>query len=142
MSENKTAPNDWEACPPGNVQQLVSGLRGRQRIRRFKTLSGISAIVLLLIVAGNFGLTQFEDRGPDFAGVSCRHVMDLAEDFLDGKLSNELATKVAKHTEKCHKCRAEIARMKADQKTREASNEDAAQKMEQKLLSAPTIAAR
>lgn len=114
MNAKQTESDNWEACPPGEVGSLVTGLRRRRRVHNSKLAAGIAASVLFVVLLGNFALTTLSKPAPEFAAMNCRQLQGLAQDYVDGKLEEKVAVRVEQHAKKCKRCQALIARLKKE----------------------------
>ena len=102
-----TAEN-WTRCEPREITNLARRLRARRRRRvgGAAALIGLSAAVLLAV-----WLYPRRDQGPDFAGIPCERVMELADAYAAGQLSPQLQDQISRHIALCPHCRPMFERM-------------------------------
>ncbi len=105
----------WTSCRPGAITQMAERVRARRRNERLRiTLFPVVAAILLVVVWAvprrDATLDVAPDVGPNFAGISCHRVSQLAGDYKSGKLDAELHDQVERHLALCDKCRAMFAR--------------------------------
>lgn len=92
----------WTQCGPQEISKLAGriGARRQRRIAVRAALFVVSASIVLAV-----WLYPRADQGPDFAGISCEHVMDLSEAYMKKELSPELQDQVRRHIMLCPNCR-------------------------------------
>jgi len=111
MSENQSNTSEWQSCPQGEMGQLVAGLRGKRRTRQSMVIGGTASAVVVLLLVGNFAINKMQPP-PNIAGLTCRQVASMAQNYVDGKLDPAQAERVRLHAEKCRHCRAAIAKLR------------------------------
>jgi hypothetical protein len=105
MNDTPKDRDQWERCPPGELQRLVHRVRTRQRRQVLKRLAGVGA-ALVLIGAGGYVAGQWWHQPTEhhFGGIACSEVMRLLPDYRANKLDAELARRISIHLEKCPNC--------------------------------------
>ncbi|QDU44909.1 hypothetical protein Mal52_33950 [Symmachiella dynata] len=109
MSENQSNANEWQACPQGEVGQLVVGLRGKRRTRRSMVIGGTASAVIVLLLVGNFAINKMQS--PEIAALKCHDVESMADNYVAGKLAPAETEHVRLHLENCRRCREKIAEL-------------------------------
>ena len=112
MKTERTEP-DWEGCPQGAIRELLrERRRSRRAQRRTSTLIGSTAVAVVILV-GILLLTNLtDDPGLTIAGITCREVRTVANDYVQNSLDDETASKVTGHIADCNRCRTVIERLK------------------------------
>ena len=87
MNETTDGLDQWEACPPGELERLVRGLKARRHRRAFTQLAGATGAVLLLLWVVAVAVRSFPSKIPSPPGnITCREVEPLLEDYAAGEL--------------------------------------------------------
>ncbi len=103
----------WEACPAGEVTELVGRLRSRRRHETFRQVAiGTAALCLVLIAGSTLVHRVLDPAEPNFGGITCSEVTKHAEAYVAGTLDDELVRRIDVHLGQCTYCRDLIARMK------------------------------
>ncbi len=114
---NKTRQNDdqWDACPGGELTQMVHRLDASQRRARskqvFKTALVSTAVFACVVLA--FG-SVVGSVGPQYGGISCSYCRNHLAEYhphVAGELVHQNAAFVASmktHLEKCKLCRGKF----------------------------------
>ena len=110
-----TADESWRDCPAGEVDALARRLRSRTRMqaaRRFTTgvVAMIAVGVTLFLAARDVGEPGY---GKSIGGVWCSDVMELAEDYVAGRLDAAIMEQVTAHIAGCPSCREKIDELRA-----------------------------
>lgn len=92
----------WTRCGPNEITKIGGRIRAR---RRRRIAGGAALLVASACVALAIWFYPRPDQGPDFAGISCEHVMDLTDAYMKHQLAPELQDQVRRHIELCPKCR-------------------------------------
>lgn len=92
----------WTRCGPNEITKIAGRIRAR---RRRRIAGGAALVVASACVALAIWLYPRPDQGPDFAGISCEHVMDLSDAYMRHQLAPELQDQVRRHIELCPNCR-------------------------------------
>ncbi len=102
----------WDACPRGEVSQLVQGLHAQRKQQSIVRAATIAACLLLIGVVGLFALPNSEPRQPNYGGIVCSKVVQHARAFIDGSLDAEIADRIRVHLGECKGCRDKINGMR------------------------------
>ena len=112
MSKSPKQREEWIPCPPGKLVKLAGQERVRQR-RQFLVRAG-SAVGVLALATGA-GWFAFRGRGmptePDFGGIVCSRVRELAPQYMMGKLDPTVTQQIKTHLEQCVACRTLLESM-------------------------------
>lgn len=105
MNEQPPGEDLWRACPQGELQRMVQGIRIWQRRRMLKQLGTATASLFLAGGAGYVAadLWLWSDGSPP-GGIACSDVMRLLPAYRARKLKLEMAEKVSAHLENCPRC--------------------------------------
>lgn len=121
MIKQETNNSDaWDACPEGEIRQMVQRNRARRSRRKLaRVSSGVAVVAVLLIVGvvgGRFWLDRQMQPAPApaatdhlIAGISCADVIANLPAYGDGSLAREdeeIYDRVFHHLAKCHECRS------------------------------------
>lgn len=100
----------WMPCPAGQLRSLADKLRRRRRRRRFLHLAGVAAIAAGGIISWRFGsglAPELPDPGePAVDGIACAQVMERAEAYAKGQLSETVRDQIRRHLSQCSSCRS------------------------------------
>lgn len=111
---NKPAPlsEAWQSCPPGELRRLSDTVRTRERRRVLNQVARTTAGVFLLGIGGYVAreLADSDAKGLP-GGLACQEVMGRLEDYRTGRLSPQMARRVAVHLKACPNCSAAYQRM-------------------------------
>ena len=92
----------WTACSPREITRLAARLHAR---RQRRVVGRAAALAAVAIVAVAVWIYPARDQGPDFAGISCQRVSELAEAYRIKELPPELQDQVGRHIALCPICR-------------------------------------
>lgn len=115
------AGDQWDACPTGELSQMVDRLDAVQRRARSKQIYGTAlastAVFAVVVLAlGSF----FEPSGSNYGGINCAYCRNHLPDYyphLTGEVELDDAEFVASmkvHLEKCTFCRAKFRSLYPD----------------------------
>ena len=121
MNQNNENHNEWQACRPGEVGRLVDGLQGRNR-----ALAGqrrMVAAVLLLVTAftGYYFVGVLPNANPNYGGIACSRLLELAPQFMAGTLDAEASSRVETHLTHCKHCQNKLKAMESKSMPRSAT---------------------
>ena len=115
MHEEKNTHDEWQPCPPGELNRMVGRLDARERRARFRQLTSTGLMSMLLFAAGAIlvgGFAIYEE--PMYGGVSCTDCLSHADEYYShlvgkGPMADlELVAKIETHLEMCLCCRAKF----------------------------------
>ena len=111
----KSADESWTSCPAGEVDALSRRLRSQTRMqtaRRYGVRAAAMVVVgvTLFLIARNPGGPE---SGQKIGGVWCSDVMELAEDYVAGKLDAAVMAQVTAHIDDCPHCREKINELRS-----------------------------
>ena len=113
MTPNEKSQQQWKACRPGMLSDVVSDLKSR-RSPRTTTRGPVLASLLALVALIGFAAWQYS--GPqdhDYGGIHCRQVHQHMRSYLAGTLSDDVADRIAVHVKHCNRCRAGMETMQS-----------------------------
>lgn len=117
MVENSSS-SLWGQCPVGLLGQMIRRIRTRRRIQFAGRVGGYSVVIL---VAGmTFGRLWVRDQPStsaseyNFGGISCTRVLDIAGDYLNGRVDGDLSARIRTHIAACPHCRPIVEKMMRD----------------------------
>jgi len=133
--------DDWKSCPPGELGRLSSRFRTR-RTRRTVARSGIAVAVVAFVA---FGVLTFRPRGGvmkefDFAGIRCRRVISLAQDYATHKLDPRLTDQIKSHVQQCPSCHPRFKAMGLVSELRQLQSLDSDSSNPGPLVATPHLA--
>lgn len=111
--EAKKPRGGWESCPLGTFGHLAGKLQGRIR-RRVFLKSAVVAVSALAVTGGVGALVWLQTRPPGeptFAGLTCTQVINNAQSFACGELSQDMQEKMRSHLALCQNCRTRFQAM-------------------------------
>ena len=95
----------WTACSPREITRLAGRLHARRQRRVVGRAAALAALAAVAIVAVAVWIYPARDQGPDFAGISCQRVSELAEAYRIKELPPDLQDQVGRHIALCPICR-------------------------------------
>jgi Putative zinc-finger len=109
------ASDDWTECSRQEITKLAARLRGRRQFRAARRAAFVAAAAMatVAIVALAVWPSPGTDEGPDFAGISCKRVAELANAYVKRELPPELQDQVRRHIALCPMCRKMFEEMPA-----------------------------
>jgi hypothetical protein len=112
MSTSDRISEDWQSCPPGELQRLPGTIRIRERRKFLNQVARATAGILLLGIGGYvaWDLADSDAKGLP-GGLACQDVMDRLTDYQASRLSPQMARRVAVHLKNCPDCSAAYRRM-------------------------------
>lgn len=117
---NDQPPNEdlWQACPQGELQKMVRGVRTRRRRQMLKQFGTATASLFLVGIVGYVSTDRWlgSDGFPP-GGIACNEVMRLLPAFHARKLEPTLAQKVSIHLDECPQCGPAYEQMVAAKRT-------------------------
>ena len=120
QSDSQENPDQWAACPQGEVGQLVSSLRQRRRHRRVIQGTVAVGVVMLLLTVG-FSVSQIlpqtadpllQGQGSQYAGICCEKVQEHGKAYMAGTADKEISHRIEGHLKECKHCRTQFEKMK------------------------------
>lgn len=112
MNKTPHHPDQWDACPAGELEQVAQQMRSQRRVRTLAQLSAPAAVLVLALVVGGVVVQQIRNStDPAVGDITCAKVRLLMDDYIAGKLSGPLANQVKAHVEKCPHCSALYKKM-------------------------------
>jgi hypothetical protein len=121
MNGKQNIEDDWQACPSGELTQMVGRLNARERRARFAQLASSGLMSMLLFAAGAIlvgGFVIYQE--PMFGGISCTDCLSHANEYHDHLLGSspmadvELASQIETHLEECLCCRTKFGQAYPD----------------------------
>ena len=104
MEPTTNTDGEWQPCPPGEVGHLVRRLKARESavvVRRRM----IAAVVLLMAAfTGYYFMGVLPGAEPNYGGIVCSAVQELAAEYRAGKLDAETADRIHAHLAECDQC--------------------------------------
>jgi predicted anti-sigma-YlaC factor YlaD len=104
MQDSPPNQEPWQACPPGEISNMVTGIRREQRRKALRTMALASSTVVLGGL-GVYALTRPDQQNENPAGLACAEVKPLLPKYVSGDLPLKLRRQITQHLEKCHHCR-------------------------------------
>ena len=112
MSTSDRISEDWQSCPPGELRRLSDTVRTRERRRVLNQVARTTAGVFLLGIGGYVAWDLADSNAQGLSGgLACQEVMGRLEDYRTGRLSSQMARRVAVHLNECPNCSAAYQRM-------------------------------
>lgn len=107
-----TQPDDWQPARGDEVVHLARLMRGRKTRRKFLK-AGVGVAGGLIALVGGWWLFRLasSEREYDFGGITCSEVAASSDDFMQGRLPPDQATKVKQHVRRCPNCKPKFERM-------------------------------
>ncbi len=105
-----TSNDKWKPCPPGTIEKIVSENRRSDRqalVTRRALFGGAAASVT--------GLCLMLLKRPSAVTMSCKEVVALSGDFVEGTLDAARHSLVEAHCRKCPPCARHIQAVTARQ---------------------------
>ncbi|MDP7014251.1 MAG: zf-HC2 domain-containing protein [Pirellulaceae bacterium] len=103
---------NWDACPPGTVTNLVSSLRSDRRPPLIKI--ALSVVAVLAIAAASSLAVNWSDSG----AMTCSEVVPLLASYHSGDLSRKDRDRVSRHLDDCPACEAHYESIRTRPNTR------------------------
>ncbi len=120
--------SEWQACPSGEVAELVGRLRARRRHETFRQVALGTAALCLVLIAGSALIHRgFKPADPNFGGITCTEVAEHAEAYVAGTLDADLTQRIDMHLSRCPFCRDLIDQMKKQGETAPVARKETAQ---------------
>ncbi len=127
----------WQACPPGEVTELVGRLRARRRHETLRQVAlGTTALCLVLIAGSSLIHRVLTPAEPNFGGITCTEVAEHTEAYVAGTLDADLARRIDVHLGQCTFCRNLIEQMREQGESAPVARKETAQ------LASPILIAR
>ena len=95
----------WEPCPPGEIQGMLTGISRQQRRRALRTMA-VGVSVVLLGGLGVYSLTNSPTQ------LTCAEVQPKLPAYVRGKLPNQERRQIAQHLQGCPHCREQYESMR------------------------------
>ncbi|TWT51872.1 hypothetical protein KOR42_33460 [Thalassoglobus neptunius] len=109
MSENSENPGSnegWGDCPAGVIRSMLDRQRTCRRQEKLKRLTAIGGSLAVFLF---IGFLVLQTQRQVVAGhMTCAEVINQAEDYVAGKLTEVVAGKFENHLDRCPKCRHHI----------------------------------
>jgi hypothetical protein len=121
MNQNNENHNEWQACPPGEVGRLVDGLQNRNRALATQRRMVAAALLLMTAFTGYYFVGVLPNAEPNYGGIVCSRLMELAPQFMAGTLDAEASSWVKTHLAHCKHCRNTLQAMDSKSMPRSAS---------------------
>ena len=113
--------DQWEACPTGELTQLVDRLDAAQRRARSRqvygtALASTAVFAVVVLALGSF----FEPSGSNYGGINCAYCRNHLPDYyphLTGEVvlaDAEFVASMKVHLEKCTFCRSKFRSLYPD----------------------------
>ena len=93
---------DWQPCPAGELQRMLSS---RLRVHRLRRLAQVGGAVALVLVAVWLAIPLPGPQPASAARFRCSDVTPLADDYLAHRLEPELNERMEQHLLRCRGCR-------------------------------------
>ncbi len=118
VTPQETDPDNWQGCPQGAVDEVVRGVKlRRQRQRALKVTaiaSSAMAVFMLMFVSvwawrddPQMVQPPIQPRNAS-SQLTCRQVRFQLDDYLAGKVDQELEKRIDDHMKHCPGCRRRI----------------------------------
>jgi hypothetical protein len=104
MNQNNENHNEWQACPPGEVGRLVDGLLNRNRALAAQRRTVAAVLLLMTAFTGYYFVGVLPNSDPNYGGIVCSRLMELAPQFLAGTLDAETSGRINVHRKHCKHC--------------------------------------
>ncbi|MEX1028092.1 MAG: zf-HC2 domain-containing protein [Candidatus Paceibacterota bacterium] len=117
MKDGPSTSDQWDSCPPGELQKLAAQLRRKRRGRNVATAVGLAAALIVFLLVGGFAVQQLRDPhdNPQLYGdITCREVQSHLQQYVAGQLDPPLAERIRIHLEQCPECGENFRRMMAE----------------------------
>ena len=121
MNQNNENHDEWQACPPGEVGRLVDGLQDRNRSLAVQRRMVAAALLLMTAFTGYYFVGVLPNAEPNYGGIVCSHLMELAPQFLAGTLDAEASSRIETHRKHCKHCDDKLGAMESKSMSQSAS---------------------
>lgn len=104
---------EWNSCQSGEIRGMVASLRREQRQHMIKQGAGVAIPVILL---GFFSVMTMNGPPPpqrDQRMMTCHEVIQNAEAYVAGRLSDLVNGRIEVHLEGCPYCQSHIQTLRA-----------------------------
>lgn len=125
MNTESADQGHWEPCPAGELSQMVSRIKSRDRRKTTARWGGAFVAATLLIVAGLFYSGRWHaPASDDYGGIACSKVERLLPDYIAKRLDPAVSKQIAVHLRECHHCDEIYQRLLKQSHTAHASRGD------------------
>ncbi|MEW4527303.1 hypothetical protein [Maioricimonas sp. JC845] len=109
---NEPQEENWQPCPKGAVQTLVTSLRRRRRRQQVQKVGGVVGMLAIVCVSAFLAIPR-QTCDPELAGIRCSEVLALADDLIAGKLDDLTKGRIISHCKECEHCHRKILELRA-----------------------------
>ncbi|MEW4486997.1 zf-HC2 domain-containing protein [Thalassoglobus sp. JC818] len=128
-SENSERNEGWCDCPAGVIRSMLDRqktCRRQEKLKRLTAIGGSLAVFLFI------GFLVLQSQQQVVAGhMTCAEVIDQAEEYVAGKLTEVVAGKFETHLDRCPKCRDHIETVRTGSGTHSSPEHDSGEKSPQ-----------